>query len=175
MPKGRPKNPIEVAKKISEAHKKRTDIEIGKYFNCLVCGSQFWRKPYAIKKGDNKFCSKKCYFKWQKGKNKIIRNPYDRSGNNNPNWRGGVRPIHLQIRASKEMEQWRNEVFKRDNWACQDCGRRSSKNEYLRIEAHHIKPFALFPELRFVIDNGKTLCKKCHDKKPKGREILCLK
>ena len=24
-------------------------------------------------------------------------------------------------------------------------------------------------------DNLQTLCKKCHDKKPKGKEILCIK
>ena len=83
--------------------------------------------------------------------------------------------INKKIRQSIEMRLWREAVFARDNWTCQECGKRSKKNEYLRIEAHHIKPFALFPKLKFEIDNGLTLCKKCHDKKPKGKEILCIK
>ena len=169
MPKGKFKNPQERIRKISDSKKK------GQWFGCLVCSTKFWRKPYAIKKGDNKFCSKKCYFIWQKGKQKIVKNPHNKQGANNPNWRGGIQSTHLKIRASEEFKRWRNEVFKRDNWTCRNCGKRSNKNEYLRIEAHHIKPFAIFPELRFVIDNGKTLCKKCHSKEPKGKEILCIK
>jgi 5-methylcytosine-specific restriction endonuclease McrA len=151
--------------RISEAHKK------GSYFECIICDSKFWRRPSDIKKGNNKFCSKKCYFKWQKGKKKIIKNQIDKSGKNNPNWRGGITPINFKIRNSKKLKEWRLKVFKRDNWTCQECGKRSKKNHYLRIEAHHIKPFASFPELRFKIDNGLTLCKKCHNKKPKGKEI----
>jgi hypothetical protein len=37
------------------------------------------------------------------------------------------------------------------------CGKTKEK-----LEADHIKPFALFPELRFDISNGRTLCLPCH-------------
>lgn len=145
--------------------------------DCLECGEVLprKRKPCEIKKGDCKFCSKKCYFSFQKGKKKIIKNPVNRKGKNNPNWKGGLASEHTLIRRSQSYKFWRESVFQRDNWTCKHCGVRSKKGCAIVIEAHHIKPFALFPELRLEITNGLTLCRSCHHKEPKGREILCIK
>lgn len=146
----------------------------GSFGNCLECGSVFWIKPSVAKKGDGKFCCKQCYFQYQvgvsKGKGKA-----GLKKEKNPKWKGGITPINKLLRNSREAKEWRLSVFKRDDWKCQKCGSRSCKNNYVRIEAHHIKPFATFPEIRFEITNGMTLCKSCHDKEPKGREIYEIK
>ena len=91
-------------------------------------------------------------------------------GENNGNWRGGVSTEHHLIRESVNYKEWREAVFRRDNYSCQECGIRGGWSKErkirIRIEADHIKPFALFPELRFAIDNGQTLCAECHRKTP---------
>lgn len=94
----------------------------------------------------------------QQAWNKGIKCP-ERSGANCHLWRGGVTPINHLIRGSIEYKAWRKSVFERDDYTCQgnECGKRGSY-----LHADHIKPFAFFPELRFDIDNGRTLCITCH-------------
>jgi hypothetical protein len=146
----------------------------GAFFKCLHCSAEFWRKPYDIANGDCKYCSRKCYLTAQKGKSKGL-GKKGLAGELNPKWKGGITPMNKAIRNSREARTWRASVFERDDWTCQKCGRRSRKNNYLRIEAHHLRPFATFPQLRFEISNGLTLCKKCHDQEPKGKEIYDIK
>ena len=61
------------------------------------------------------------------------------------------------IRKSKAYSDWRKSVFERDDFTCAICGHRGGE-----LNAHHIKPFAKYPEDRFDVDNGITLCKECH-------------
>lgn len=62
-------------------------------------------------------------------------------------------------RFSARYKQWRYDVFVRDKFTCQKCGDNRGGN----LCAHHIKPFADFPELRFELNNGLTLCTSCHE------------
>lgn len=78
-------------------------------------------------------------------------------GEESSNWRGGVTTINQRIRGLIEYRLWREAVFKRDDFTCLHCGLRG-----VELHADHIKPFALYPELRFAIDNGRTLCVPCH-------------
>lgn len=73
-------------------------------------------------------------------------------------WKGGITKEHELIRQSFRYREWRSAVFERDNYTCQMC--RQSRSGLL--QADHIKPFALYPKLRFEITNGRTLCVDCH-------------
>lgn len=78
-------------------------------------------------------------------------------GAENVNWKGGVTPINEKIRKSVEYKLWWKACLERDDYTCVFCGKRGGE-----LHVDHIKPFSLFPELRFAIDNGRTLCVPCH-------------
>lgn len=59
-------------------------------------------------------------------------------------------------RLSYGYRKWREAVLERDGYKCRICGCEE------HLEAHHIKPFATYPLDRFEVDNGVTLCQKCH-------------
>jgi len=81
-------------------------------------------------------------------------------GEHGTNWRGGITESNMLIRNSTEYRNWRLSVFRRDHFACVWCGDRKSG-----IEADHILPFSDHPELRLDINNGRTLCIPCHEKR----------
>jgi len=141
---------------------------------CQVCKKPFWVIPYRIKIGRGKFCSPSCYGKWlsdsQRGDKSFL-------------WKGGITPVKRMIRKSLQYQEWRQLIFIRDGFTCQKCGKVGGF-----LHTHHIKKFVtLLTEAKFNlpllplsesaliyaplwnIDNGITLCEKCHHKRHKGK------
>jgi 5-methylcytosine-specific restriction endonuclease McrA len=75
----------------------------------------------------------------------------------------GIKPrtYHLRTDVRRNTRtfdnDWRKAVMSRDGFTCRRCGAKGC-----RLEAHHIKPYADFPSLRYVLSNGLTLCVPCH-------------
>lgn len=86
---------------------------------------------------------------------------WDRTGENNPNWKGGVSYNYVD-RLSKECIDWRKAVYKKDNYTCQCCGVKNSKGNHIILNAHHVYNWSDYESLRFDINNGITLCNECH-------------
>jgi len=107
------------------------------------------------------------YGKWMKGK-KLSKETKEKIGASGTGRRkqNPITPENKRIRTSKEWKEWREKVFQRDNYSCVECGVRNKKNlgKTVELNPDHIKPFALFPELRFDVNNGRTLCRPCHMK-----------
>ena len=114
---------------------------------CIVCSNGFYCSPSQQEYRKRKTCSIPCRSRLQ-----TLR-AQDRNKNNPPT----IGVLNRRIRYSKAMKDWRKAVFERDNYTCQIC---FIKGVY--IEADHIKQFAFYPELRYELSNGRTLCRQCH-------------
>lgn len=139
---------------------------------CNFCKRIF---AHSVRESRNrKFCSRKCKMSGSFGDRvrEWVKHRYEHGnpfigqirksirGDRHPNWQGGKTNKLKMLRNSTEYKLWRVAVFERDGYKCVWCGSSKSGN----LEADHIKPFAIFPDLRFAIDNGRTLCKDCHKK-----------
>ena len=114
----------------------------------------------------------------KEAKYKMSKIPHD--GINNPNWQGGITSLNIEIRNSFKYRAWRFSVYTRDNYTCQEC-----KKTDIYLHAHHIKYFSTILKENNIqtlmeaihcnelwnIDNGITLCKKCHKQKHTTREV----
>lgn len=83
-----------------------------------------------------------------------------RRGPENPCWKSDI-PLEDRINKrgsvrNLQYEEWRNLVYKRDNYICQITGLRG------KMEAHHIFSWNKYRDLRFDINNGITIIKEIH-------------
>jgi 5-methylcytosine-specific restriction endonuclease McrA/predicted nucleic acid-binding Zn ribbon protein len=105
---------------------------------CRACGAPFEATPA----NPQKFCSKPCADK----------SGYRRSGPDHPHYK----PDSRRRNRRGKHGAWARAVISRDGGKCRKCGATEG------LHAHHIKPFAEFPELRWELDNGLTVCGPCH-------------
>lgn len=159
-----------------------------KIVKCIICGKD--TKDYM---GNKRFCSLECKSQWQ---------IYGLKGENNPFYgrkhsdsvklklhyrfsKGEISNLNKSIRSTHKYNSWRNEVYKRDNYTCKNCGKRGGV-----LNAHHdihlsdiieqfceqnniviseIKREDIFKmitnDIFFDKSNGITLCKVCHKEK----------
>jgi hypothetical protein len=112
----------------------------GGHDKTCACGNKFWVIPATEHK---KFCSKPCADKYG----------FRYSGEQHPNYRQDSR----RKNRSGSHNKWANAVISRDAAICQHCGVTG-----VELHAHHIKSYRDYPELRFDVNNGLTLCFRCH-------------
>ena len=149
--------------------------------NCIICKKEYTRPNNCSKKEWTKriLCSKECYLNWRPQVNIScwecggyfsVRNYRKETAHfcsKECSWQyrdEGKRTENKKIRQSAKYKAWRTLVFERDNYTCVMCGIKNGLGKTIYLHADHIKPFALFPELRFDINNGRTLCVPCHKK-----------
>jgi len=147
--------------------------------SCLCCSLKSLERREAISKSKQGKKRKPFSIQWRRNLGNSHR------GKLAWNYKGRTLLYEL-IRKNLEYSIWRNKIFKRDNYTCQNCGQTSKGN----IECHHKKEFSVileeflnhYPNLdpmedkEFLfeqallykpfwdLNNGITLCDDCHDK-----------
>ncbi|MFS9217521.1 HNH endonuclease [Streptococcus mitis] len=69
-----------------------------------------------------------------------------------------------QFYNSSEWRTIRRQVLKRDHYECVWC-RDEGKVTTTNLEVDHIKELEFYPEFALDLDNLRTLCKSCHNKR----------
>lgn len=57
---------------------------------------------------------------------------------------------------------WREKVLRKAGYLCEECARYGRRTP--ATVAHHVKHADAFPELRYLVSNGRALCAACHNK-----------
>lgn len=144
---------------------------------CETCKKDYSVQPYRLLQNKLQFCSMKCrnqhpHFKHLTVLIKDLSREHLK-GERNWNWKGGITPLINKIRKLEQYKTWTLEVFRRDQFSCQDCQDKTGGN----LVAHHLTSFSYLIqqnsittveraqecEVLWEIENGVTLCRKCHE------------
>jgi len=117
---------------------------------------------------------------YKEGRRKVSKNDIERISNLNkgkigkkhPKWTDNKkRPFYQVIRTLHEYKQWRTNIYEKDNYTCQICGKRGGNLEadhYPKMFIEIIRKNNLITIEQVIKCNelwlakGRTLCKQCH-------------
>jgi len=137
--------------------KQRSTKEIADHFGVTDSAIIFWLKKHSIPRR-NVSESRKIKHWGQKGSDNPM---WNKTGELNPRWKGGITPERQSFYMSKEWKKSCRNVWKRDNATCQRCGLHRSDSLDMPFHIHHIKSFSV-KELRAEISNLVLMCEACH-------------
>lgn len=86
---------------------------------------------------------------------------WNKRGELNPNWQGGVTPDRQDFYTSEEWKKACSAVWKRDNATCQRCKLKRTDQPDMPFHIHHIVPFKI-KKLRAEVNNLVLVCEVCH-------------
>lgn len=110
------------------------------------CGYEYKVQPSSFLSGRR--CPE-CALEIIKGKNHYLYNP-DLTEEDRLKTR--------RILGKENHERWRKQVFQKDSYTCQCCGKHGGV-----LNAHHLDGYHWCKDKRFDVNNGITLCYSCHD------------
>ena len=156
MPRG-----IYTRKPFSEEHKRKIS----------EANKRVQNSPDVLKKQYLSHIGKKYPLEWRINISKALKGKSNgRFGEKHPRWikdRSLLKDDHRD-RGGQLHREWSSSVKKRDNLTCkinnEDCNG--------RLEAHHILVWTEYPELRYQINNGITLCHAHHPRKRAEEKLL---
>ena len=74
-------------------------------------------------------------------------------------WKGGSTNKRILEMSREKYKNLRKDVYKRDNYSCVLCNYKGNK-----LQMDHIKPWCNYVDLRYDMNNCRTLCEDCHKK-----------
>lgn len=95
-------------------------------------------------------------------------------GDKHHNWKGGISRSAYNREARLEYRLWKEMVLEASNFKCSKCGVEQGTfcrccGQRTALHAHHLKPYADHPNLRYDVSNGIALCSACHWKEHHGK------
>lgn len=145
---------------LEKQYKTKSTLEIADEIGCSCHIVYDWLVKHKIKIAKDKHrTGKKFSEEARKRLSEAKKGKY--TGADHWNWKPNKENSYQSERTSYKAKQWSKDVRERDNHTCVKCENKE------RLHAHHVKSFKEYPELRYDLNNGITLCVSCHQKEHK--------